>query len=1510
MSEAAAPEDLKVPGANASTVHGSRIWEELFRLLGKGRSRMALMFHSVRTKRPGRRAPLGQVWPMPLPYPELLLAGKKSLRSGIHGPRKMAMNFIILVNNFLHVGSSSHWKSKCPGLGTALNQQQWAVCSRLEPLIEEWNAESAVGPAEMGRSASKVEAVESVLVALEQTVRQNFKGTYQTRTGKMQTSWGFRENPGEVVGKLDHDVEHVAKAVEADRLKFWGRPQFNPVPFLDDANQRTYQYPLDHARQYVAGEEQIPRVRFRCSVRQRKKFLQLLDSSGRLQLVDSDKVRAGLECGGFAIPKDASRDRLILDARPGNQFEETESRWINSLGAVHQFTHFFLRDHECLRFFTEDLREFYHSFIIGEQRQLRNSLKLKFSPKEVAGFSCFRSELWNARSVTAVLNTMAMGDCNAVAYGQTSHLGVLVQSGLVQVRDLITLKQTPPRQRWFMGLMIDDLLLAEAIPRDCIGTGAEDTLGSKKIRAIRDVYENVGLPRHEGKAEFNVAKCEFWGLQADGEAGRLRPNLKRTIPLVFLISQLIDLGHVSVSLLEIISGSLVSVFQVQRRHMSVLEEVYASQRGRSKSDIIRMSKELIDELFCCIGLTAITSIDLRIKPSDIVIASDASTGAEAAVSTKLTKEAVEELQNLGLSKPLWNRLLNPYSAYLYEKGLSEGEPGCPGEEKYEMNPVWEEIVKTRQFSPYGKVVHVKKKKHINLGEIQAALRAEEKFALENPRSFYIHLQDSQVSLACMVKGRSSSHSINKLLRSSIPTQTGQGIRGYYGYVRSKYNPADDPTRRAEIRKPSRDSPLWLQELEEGKFEAYDEFLDSQGLGREVVSGLPPESELYSQEGLDLRRARDCKADRRRGIKAKKHLCKERIPDEKTDRNKVRGQCAADVGEGFARDSNSPWVAEILKFRPDQFLFDRSRFKDLRSAVNSGPGVLDLFSGSRGYAKACIRRGIPWVLCFDVAHHPEEDLLVPSLQQQLIKLVRDHAFAAMGAGPVCASFSTAITPPSRTCLHPLGGPWTSERQRAKNQVGHALLLFVLQIVVAALESDVHFWVENPWSSWLWRLPQPYSWQKIMDSGRVGDVCIDYCRFGTKWKKRTRFRTSLHIRNQSCKCVCTQKHVQLRGRCPERKANFTKLAEPYPRGVCEVLAAATAIDCNLSKGRRKLDINSCAKCVGFRIGEAQHPGPRRTVRQPREGELEEVNLLEPATIKLRTKIWSDFYAWGLEHLEEGALKWALNQPKTLVKLLVKFGAHSFRLGCPLHYFRQLVAHTQKLLPESKIYISEAWELVSKWEALEPAQHRAPLPQPILEAFISLALHWDWIRWAGAVALCFFGACRIGEVLKSRRRDLLTPDDLMSDDQKLYLRILDPKSRKRGAKVQYATVEESKWAIFVANIFGNLPPGELLYNASSSAFRARWDAVLLHLGIGREHRLTPGSLRGGGAVAAHKRGTSVPDLLWKLRLQHQRTLAYYLQEVTAVSILPALDSKVRDRIQLLRLAVPKRYFGARSA
>ena len=63
------------------------------------------------------------------------------------------------------------------------------------------------------------------------------------------------------------------------------------------------------------------------------------------------------------------------------------------------------------------------------------------------------------------------------------------------------------------------------------------------------------------------------------------------------------------------------------------------------------------------------------------------------------------------------------------------------------------------------------------------------------------------------------------------------------------------------------------------------------------------------------------------------------------------------------------------------------------------------------------------------------------------------------------------------------------------------------------------------------------------------------------------------------------MRLRGRYRERGVAFTKLAEPYPRALCECLAAAVMRDLRItSLPRRKLDITRCARCLGGRIGEA--------------------------------------------------------------------------------------------------------------------------------------------------------------------------------------------------------------------------------------------------------------------------------------------------------------------------------------
>ena len=431
-------------------------------------------------------------------------------------------------------------------------------------------------------------------------------------------------------------------------------------------------------------------------------------------------------------------------------------------------------------------------------------------------------------------------------------------------------------------------------------------------------------------------------------------------------------------------------------------------------------------------------------------------------------------------------------------------------------------------------------------------------------------------------------------------------------------------------------------------------------------------------------------------------------------------------------------------------------------------------------------------------------------------------------------------------------------------------------------------------------QALSWDAILAAHGVGDARFDYCRFGMKWRKRTRLRTNLHLAFQTCFCQCSVPHVKLRGRCKDRKINFTKLAEPYPRGVNDMIAGALLIDTGLAKARRKLNIAECARCSTLRIGEADNPGPRVQRDRSRLPNLSEVILLEPATISLRAKIWQQFAGWASEEFGEDFLEPSLTTPVVLVQLFVAFGYKCFDEGVSLHLFRQLLAHAQREFVGLRPFMGPAWETVTRWESLEPTVHRPPLPEPLARAMATIAIAWGWKLWA-AVLLCgFFSACRIGEVLKAVRADVLTPSDLLSTHPLLFIQIKAPKTRRRGARIQYATVEDPFVIKYLEKVWSSLRPEQRLFPMNPSSFRTRWDAILRHLQVDKSLKLTPGSVRAGGTVALHRSGAKIADLMWRLRLVHQQTLSHYLQEMTAASVLPALSQSTREAILILQDAL----------
>jgi hypothetical protein len=225
-------------------------------------------------------------------------------------------------------------------------------------------------------------------------------------------------------------------------------------------------------------------------------------------------------------------------------------------------------------------------------------------------------------------------------------------------------------------------------------------------------------------------------------------------------------------------------------------------------------------------------------------------------------------------------------------------------------------------------------------------------------------------------------------------------------------------------------------------------------------------------------------------------------------------------------------------------------------------VLDLYSGSRRFAGACVKRGFDWVLSMDFIDDPALDLLATSLQSLIESLIDLGCFILVFMQPPCSSFSIANTPPIRPLQFPLGVPSATDSERSRLQIGNRHAKFVFHIVAICLKLAIAFVVENPDSSWLFKLRSCR--RLLLGADVIGFWRTDFCRWGTPWRKRTRFLSNASaLIGHLTLCAGGHTHFVLRGQCSGQAA--TRLAEPYPVGLVYWLASACASSVGLATSK---------------------------------------------------------------------------------------------------------------------------------------------------------------------------------------------------------------------------------------------------------------------------------------------------------------------------------------------------------
>ena len=312
------------PGSRASTVEPGSWWASSFRFcksLGGSFSAFLRSFHR-KPLSPAMNRATAALWPMPMPYPRVFVHRPSAEIDRKEDQLQKAVNLLVASLDWLHLRRAQ----VCPEevlLFRPLSKVQWRVVKFMEQALAAWQECEPVTSEAMGRSAGKVEDIESALgrlASLEYAVDDSLNEILPEASGTSIASLkraffapGLqKQSAGEVVGHIPGVSPMVAKKLVSDRLDFKGEPCFDPSPFLDDTSRGIFQRPIDHALRPGEATGDPPRVRVFGSDEEVWKLLQKLDKSGRLGALRECDVLEGFQAGLFAVGKSSTHDRLIF----------------------------------------------------------------------------------------------------------------------------------------------------------------------------------------------------------------------------------------------------------------------------------------------------------------------------------------------------------------------------------------------------------------------------------------------------------------------------------------------------------------------------------------------------------------------------------------------------------------------------------------------------------------------------------------------------------------------------------------------------------------------------------------------------------------------------------------------------------------------------------------------------------------------------------------------------------------------------------------------------------------------------------------------------------------------------------------------------------------------------------------------------------------------------------------------------------------------------------------------
>ena len=152
-----------------------------------------------------------------------------------------------------------------------------------------------------------------------------------------------------------------------------------------------------------------------------------------------------------------------------------------------------------------------------------------------------------------------MGDTQAVELAQTCHLGLALQHSVLAPGDLVGLTLPPPRGKTFAGILINDFVTLSKRRPEQDGASPAAVMADK----MQDTYKAVELLPNERKAFRDQEVASFLGLRPGWQSWTFARVFEET--LAGLLLEVVQIGVATPELLQVLTGSVISLFFFRRR---------------------------------------------------------------------------------------------------------------------------------------------------------------------------------------------------------------------------------------------------------------------------------------------------------------------------------------------------------------------------------------------------------------------------------------------------------------------------------------------------------------------------------------------------------------------------------------------------------------------------------------------------------------------------------------------------------------------------------------------------------------------------------------------------------------------------------------------------------------------------------------------------------------------------------------------------------------------------------